>query len=408
MLSTNKEELTTTSNDIKIVIKLLAKNLIDSINQVIGLVNPRPLHMAENALKLTFVKKPEEEGFSLDISVFGENKFARVRIDKIEVECDLVEETVFLPAIRFSRIISTIQKEEEIRLEISKISMKIFFTDAHFRITRLADIGNFPEEPKEEIEFSLSIDTQKFVRSLKKTEFSMGWGCIRESLNCLRLSYTDDSVFHVVASDMHRLAHASFSTVGAQAKKKDSAGEYEALIPNHAISEIIRFLGFCEGEKSITIHVGECNVCIEISGRKLYINRVNEKFPKFDRLLEIDEYTVRFSERKDWLIPRLKQLFSVTMVDKTPMGILFESSDEGFFLKSSNQEGDGVEINCKDIKVSNNISIFFNAKYILQMISNIEGETVQMCIGGDKLPAKITGEGQDIEIVYLLMPKINE
>ena len=408
MLSTNKGEVTTTKGDKKIFVTLLAKNLINAINQIIRLVSPKPIHRAENLIKMVFLKNTEEEDFSLDISVFGQDTFARVSIKNIELEGCIEEATVFLPAIRFSRIVTTIPKEENIRLEISDISMKIFFTDAYFLVTRVADIGSFPKEPEEKVEFFFSIDTQKFIHSLKKTEFAMGWGCIRESLNCLCFSHTENSVFRVVASDMHRLAHTSFSTVGREDEEDDFEWKNEALIPNHTISEIIQFLGFCEEDKSITICVGECNVCIETSAGKIYINRVNEKYPKFDRLLKFDEYIVFFSERKDWLLPRLKQLFSVTMVDKIPMGILFESNDEGFFLKSSNQEGDGVEINCKDIKMANNISIYFNAKYLLQMISNIEGDMVNMYIGGGKLPAKITGEGQYDSIVYLLMPKINE
>ncbi|MDD3926232.1 MAG: DNA polymerase III subunit beta [bacterium] len=310
---------------------------------------------------------------------------------RTEVEAQ-VESTggVSVPAKIFSEIISNLpggeielyqEKENELLVKQGKAKYSI-------RTLPASDYPLFPELDKGDI---CKISASVLQRAIRQVVFASSQDETRPILTGILLEVEGENI-NLAATDGHRLALRAISL-------PEKAGEQTAIIiPGRALNELSRLLS--SGEGDVVIRVLSNQIAF-IYDRMVLVSRIIEgKYPNYRQVIPSNLPYGTIASREE-MSKAVKGAHILAKEGSNVVRMSF-SADRIAVTAVTQDVGDvyeevGVQYDGEDMDVA------FNARYLLDILSILDDEMLQMKTGSPLSPAIIRPVG-DEGYTYVVMP----
>lgn len=236
---------------------------------------------------------------------------------------------------------------------------------------------------------TLSLPQGEFRRLIDKTHFSMAQQDVRYYLNGLLLE-TQESALRAVATDGHRLA-LSEMTLSSPAK----AGQ--VILPRKGVLELQRILG-TEGE--IELAIGTNHVRAQVGDIRFSSKLIDGRFPEYGRV--IPSHPSKRVEADRELLRQALQRTAILSNEKY-RGIRLGVRTDLLTIQAHNPEQEEAEDQVEVVYAGEEVEIGFNVNYLLDALSAIEGDKVEIGLTDANSSCLIHAPGLT-QTRYVVMP----
>jgi DNA polymerase-3 subunit beta len=262
--------------------------------------------------------------------------------------------------------------------------------NAQYRVVGMSG-KDFPRLPDHQSLTFHELDAATLLDMIRKTIFSVSNDETRRHLNGIFMEWRDKSV-RMVSTDGHRLSKVEYE-VGEGLKTEDGL-----IIPRKGVLEMRRLLESVEGTCDLGLQDG--NLFVRGGDVCLTIKLVDAQFPPFDAVVPKEsERKVRVDRLL--LLDSLKRM--AIMSSERNGGIRFELKKNELRITSDNPDlGEAQE----DMTVAFDgepLTIGFNARYFIELLSEMGGEEVTLEFNGELDPGLVRSEKDD-GYVGVVMP----
>lgn len=299
-------------------------------------------------------------------------------------------------AVTLFEIVKRLPDGAQIRLDatIATGKLEVFAGRSQFSLTVLPD-EDFPSLTTDEFDVEFMMPTEDLRRLLNKTRFAMSQEETRYYLNGVYFHADtdgDEALLRAAATDGHRLARLD-------APLPDGAANIPGIIvPRKAISELSRLLE--DAEENVEVSVSTAKIRFAFGAGRLTSKLIDGTFPDYERVIpKGNENTLRV-ETTDF--SKAVDRVSTVSADRTRSVKLALSADQLRLAVNNPEAGSALE----ELSVDYNgdaIEIGFNAKYLLDVAQQIDGETITLKLADSSSPTVILDD-DDTSALYVLMP----
>jgi DNA polymerase-3 subunit beta len=348
----------------------VSKQVIESI-----LINLQPFLEKKDASQITSHIYLKAQNGNCLIKATDSEIGLKINSNNIIIE----EEGLFtVNGKKFLEIIR-ILKDDDIVLEVINDTLIIRQKRSKFKLPTF-DAELFPEFPNIENKPEINLDSQKLIKSLKKISPAIDTNNPKFELNGalihIKTEYTD-----LVGTDTKRLAIATI--------ENNSDKEISIIVPKKAILEIQKL--FID---KITIYYDKTNLIIKNENYYFYTRLINGKYPNYERIVP-KSIKHSISLPKKSMIDSIKMITTISQEIKMnimPNKIIFNSlSTENVEAKTELEINTGLE---EDFELN------FNSRYLLDFLSQIDGDEFVLDINESNLPFKV----RNSNFITIIMP----
>ncbi|MCA9621093.1 MAG: DNA polymerase III subunit beta [Myxococcales bacterium] len=257
------------------------------------------------------------------------------------------------------------------------------------------DFPALPEPGPDATTIELAVDTLGHL--IARTHFSISTDETRAHLNSA-LFECDGGVVRMVTTDGHRLSKMEIPVEGLDAKTA-------MLIPLKAITELRKLLDEVTEKRDTTkvaITQTGPNAFFKLSGIQFSVKLIDAQFPPYEAVIPaVTDRAVR--------TPRLQlsealRAVSLAASDRTG-GVKLAVADNALRITSESPEsGNGFD----EVPIDYNgpeISVGFNAKYLLDVLAAIDDDEVTLGLSGELDPAVLRpGDSAKDDYIAVVMP----
>jgi DNA polymerase-3 subunit beta len=237
--------------------------------------------------------------------------------------------------------------------------------------------------------------TQKSFRQLiSQVHFAMAQQDIRYYLNGMLLVIEGKQVI-AVATDGHRLA---YSQIELNEAPSGSGQKQEVIIPRKTILECQHLLE--ESDEPLEMSLTSNQVRFSFGDIELISKLVEGKFPDFQRVIPKGQKNSLVVGRE--ALQAALQRAAILTTDKFK-GVRFSLSPNRITIQSTNAEQEEAQEEIETEYAGDAVEIGFNVSYLLDVLSNLKNEKVQISLGDANSSAVITLPGSE-NFKYVVMP----
>ena len=236
---------------------------------------------------------------------------------------------------------------------------------------------------------SIDIPASIITKGVAYTAFSASTENIKPALTGLYLNLTDGAI-ELVATDSHRLATykqgISYSGEGTN-----------FLIPAKTMQELSRLIGVLNAD-TVKIYRVNRNVIFGLGNQILTSRLIDANYPNYKAVVREDIASKVQVKRSDFM----KEIETIDTMGADTITLDFNKS----ILTISSQNSDDNSSAEGQIGISYDdepITIIFNAKYLREVLKNIDYETLNLDVRSNDMATIIFPENVD-EYKYLVMP----
>ena len=241
--------------------------------------------------------------------------------------------------------------------------------------------------------FRLAADDLK--RIIDKTRFAISTEETRFYLNGIYVHAAKDGktkALRAVATDGHRLARYEMEL-------PDGAGDMPGvIIPRKTVTELRKLLDDADG--AIEVSLSDTKIQFGFGGVELTSKLIDGTFPDYQRVIPSGNDKALALESKDF--SQSVDRVSTISADKTRAVKLAVAKDKVTLSVVNPESGTATE----ELGASYNatpLEIGFNARYLLDITSQIEGKEVRFLLSDAGSPT-IIEDAEDSRTLYVLMP----
>ena len=240
---------------------------------------------------------------------------------------------------------------------------------------------------------SLSINSKKLLKLLNKCKFSMSNDETRHYLSGIFFHVTksnENSYLTAVATDSHRMSVSKI--------RLSESIEFEPIIlPKKTIFQLCSLLDDFDGD--VKISNTKSKIKFELDNSVLISKLIDGKFPNYIQVIPKENQKKLEVSLKSFL-NSVDRVASVSLDKKD--GVKFEISKDNLDLSVNNtNSGDGKE-NLK-VKFEHELDISFNSRYLIDVASQLEGDSIELYLKDTGSPALIK-DPSDFDSIYVVMP----
>jgi DNA polymerase-3 subunit beta len=236
---------------------------------------------------------------------------------------------------------------------------------------------------------TLSLPQGEFRRLIDKTHFSMAQQDVRYYLNGLLLE-TQESVLRAVATDGHRLALCEMAL--------PSAGKTgQVIVPRKGVLELQRILGT---EGTVELAIGTNHVRAQIGDIRFTSKLIDGRFPEYGRVIPSAPGKLVQADRE--LLRQALQRTAILSNEKY-RGIRLAVRTDLLTIQAHNPEQEEAEDQVEVVYAGDEVEIGFNVNYLLDALSAIEGDKVQIGLTDSNSSCLIHAPGLT-QTRYVVMP----
>ncbi|MEX2588084.1 MAG: DNA polymerase III subunit beta [Actinomycetota bacterium] len=251
-------------------------------------------------------------------------------------------------------------------------------------------VEDFARPPSGEVGETCLVDSAELARALKQVGRAASTDEGRPVLTGV-LWVVDGDTLRVVATDSYRLA---VSEVGI----KQGPGEGQAIIPARALAEFSRHLA-AGGEEPAQIKLGSAQAVLSMGKIHLVTRLIEGEFPNWRRLLP-EEQNNRLEVPKGEFEAAVAR---VGLVAQTNTPVKFHLGPQVQLTATESGVADATEFVEGATYTGQEMVTAFNARFFIDGLEGIEGETAVLELTEPTKPATLGGDGQ-VGYTYLVMP----
>jgi DNA polymerase-3 subunit beta len=369
------------------LVKLSSSVLGSSLRDILGIV---PSHPSSPILGAVLVTAGEDGiwlwGTDLDVS----GRFI------VEGMVETPGRTA-IPAKRLMETVRQLPADEELILEIKEGRVEIRCGRSRFLMPVMPE-EEFPVFPELGSPDKVVFPSETLERLVNGTAFAAGREESRPGLNSVLWELIDQGM-SMVATDGRRLA---WMKIGL---KEPTRLERKFILPPKALNQAVKL---STASEEVTVGFGDRFVSFEFPGAVLYTRELDTAYPSYSTVIP-KETRLEMSVSRVDVIAALRRavIFAMPLTSQIRMDL-----DEGKLVIHAECPEVGEATEELDVEYSGErFGIGFNGKYLLDILSHIDGEKVIFRMNAPLKAALIVPENveEDISYTCLLMPlRLNE
>ena len=256
-------------------------------------------------------------------------------------------------------------------------------------------VEEFPVMAEGDLDFSFTLKAAECQALIEKPSFAMSNEETRYYLNGIYFhtaTSNDGKVLRGVATDGHRLARIEV------AQPAGAEGMPGVIVPRKAIYELKKLLS--EGAGDVGISLSETKIKFVVGNAVLVSKLIDGNFPDYERVIPLGNDKLLEIDCK--LFAQAVDRVSVISNEKTRAIKLSVDAGKLTLSATSSEHGNATE-EVEATYSATPIEIGFNSRYLLEMLSNIEGDTTQFLLNDGASPA-VVRDTADVGALYVIMP----
>jgi len=312
---------------------------------------------------------------------------------KTQFELEILEEgSICLPFKKFFDIIKELEEKEDVLIEVEENNRVIISsknTIFHLFGIPKEDFPAFPEYVQEK---SFTISSSLLKEMIKKTIFATTVDEIYYVLNGVFFQVLGNEC-RMVSTDRHKLAFIKKTL-------PNSIEENEVIIPAKALAEVHRVI---QEDKDIHIFLDKNKIIFQTDKLIIVSRLIGGKFPDYDRIIPKDHDKI-LKINKQKLFSTCRRI--ALMASEKNNILKFDISKNKLKLSSNTPNLGSAEEELEVDFQGDDIQIYFNPKYIMDILKNIEQKEVNILLKNESSSGMIrpTKEKEGEEYLCVIMP----
>jgi DNA polymerase III subunit beta len=290
----------------------------------------------------------------------------------------------------FFDIVRKLPEGSQVEISAAEGKMQVVAGRSRFNLSTLPR-DDFPVIAEGDLPTRFELPAATLRQIIEKTRFAISSEETRYYLMGIFIHVIDDQM-RAAATDGHRLARVTVP-------KPDGAdGMPDVIVPRKAVAELYRLLEELEG--TVEVSLSPTKIRFGLGSAILTSKLIDGTFPDYnrviptanDKLLKLDPKS--FSQGVDRVstIASEKTRAVKMSLDRDKVTLSVTSPENGLATEEvpADYTADGLEIG-------------FNAKYLLDILSEIDGDTVEVHLADAAAPTLLR-ENDKSNALYVLMP----
>lgn len=316
---------------------------------------------------------------------------------EIGIECHVPVQTleegeIVLPARHLSELV---RKLPDTKITINYlpeiVGVEIKYNDSEV-VLKGWQGDEFPIIPDLEGDYYFEIIPNILKNMIKQTLFATTSDDTRPIFTGALFEIEDDHL-KIITTDTHRLALRSgkINILGNQ--------DVSVIIPAKTLSEVNRITK--EEEEMITIKGNTKQICFATEDTRIISRLIDGKFPNYRQVIPSDTKTLLKIKTKN--IQQTVERANLFSNEKDGTSIINLNIENGTLQVSSQSEMGKVEEKISVLDEGENMSIAFNAKYLLDVLKVMDAEDIDFELTGPLSPGVIKPGNHD-NFIYVILP----
>ena len=307
------------------------------------------------------------------------------------VPADIAQEgATTVPAHTFFDIVRKLPEGAQVELTAADGKMQVVAGRARFNLQTLPR-DDFPVIAEGELPHRFELPGATLRQIIDKTRFAISNEETRYYLMGIFFHVTEDAM-KAAATDGHRLARVTV-------EKPDGAdGMPDIIVPKKCVGELRKLLDEVDG--SVEVSLSDSKIRFGLGNAVLTSKLIDGKFPDYNRVIPTANDKLLKLDPKSFMagVDRVATIAS----EKTRAVKMAVDADKVTLSVTSPENGVAVEEIPADYR-ADGLEIGFNARYLMDILHEIEGDTVEVHLADAAAPTLLR-EKDDSPALYVLMP----
>lgn len=256
-------------------------------------------------------------------------------------------------------------------------------------------VEDFPVMAEGDLPYNFTLSSTECQAIVEKPSFAISTEETRYYLNGIYLHAAGegaDKTLRAVATDGHRLARVEVSLPAG------AAGMPGVIVPRKTIYELRKLLE--EGKKDVHVALSDTKIRFVCGDAVLVSKLIDGNFPDYERVIPSGNDKIMEVECKRFT--QAVDRVSIISSEKS-RAIKFQLESGKLTLSASSAEHGTATEELEVTYSATPIEIGFNSRYMLDMMAQMEGETVQFNFADAAAPALVRDQ-DDVSSLYVIMP----
>jgi DNA polymerase III subunit beta len=290
----------------------------------------------------------------------------------------------------FFDIVRKLPEGSQVELTAAEGKMQVVAGRARFNLSTLPR-DDFPVIAEGDLPTRFELPAATLRQIIEKTRFAISSEETRYYLMGIFLHVIDEQM-RAAATDGHRLARVTVP------RPDGAEGMPDVIVPRKAVQELYRLLEELEG--TVEISLSPTKIRFGLGSAILTSKLIDGTFPDYnrviptanDKLLKLDPKSFSAGVDRVSTIASEKTRAVKMSLDRDKVTLSVTSPENGIATEEvpADYSADGLEIG-------------FNAKYLLDILSEIDGDTVEVHLADAAAPTLLR-ENDKSNALYVLMP----
>lgn len=295
---------------------------------------------------------------------------------KVKVAAKVTEPgVVAVPAKMFGEFLSSLNPGKvELKLEKESLMLSAPGYSGKFQTIGAEEFPAIAEITKESEVCTL--DASVLSKAVERVVFASAKDSLRPVLTGVLWEFGKKKI-RLVATDGFRLAVEELQV-------ESKADQVNLLVPSRVVMEVVRLA--TEGSVSIGHLTATNQIYFMVGEIQIVSQLLSGNFPDYGKILP-KEFTTEISVGRDELLQAIKATH-IFARDNSNM-VKWQIEEGKLVLLSSSPERGECRVEVPISLTGDNLEIIFNAKYVLDFLSIVEGETLWVGMGTKLSPGMI-------------------
>ncbi|MGH1482131.1 MAG: DNA polymerase III subunit beta [Geminicoccales bacterium] len=257
--------------------------------------------------------------------------------------------------------------------------------------------ADFPAMTDEGLDHSFSLPVSDLIRLIDRTRFAISTEETRYYLNGIFLHAIEEgaaSCLRSVATDGHRLARVEV------ALPEGAAGMPGVIVPRKTVGELRKLIDELEPDALVDVALSNARIRFKVGAALLRSRLIDGTFPDYERVIPSDNNKLMVMPTAN-LAQAVDRVATIS-TDKSRAIKLAMAPGKLTLTAISPDAGRAVDEIDVDYQ-SDVMEIGFNARYILDITGQIEGNDIELALADAGAPTLLR-DPKDSSTLYVLMP----
>ncbi len=359
------------------------EDLLGPLGLVAGVVERRQtLPVLSNVLIVVDGDQLSLTGTDLEVELIG-----RITLNEMGQSGEIT-----VPARKLMDICKNLPDQANLNIQLAADKLIVKAGRSRFTLSTLP-ATDFPSVEEGAQNLAFSVSQGLLHRLIERTSIAMAQQDVRYYLNGMLFEINHNRL-STVATDGHRLAlsqaEASIDVSGAQ----------QVIVPRKGVLELSRLVA-AEAEDPVRIVLTANHIRASTNNCTFTSKLVDGKFPDYQQVIPKNNTKLVTASREE-----LRQTLNRAAIlsNEKYRGVRLILDDNALKIFANNPEQEEAEESMTVNYVGGELEVGFNVSYLLDVLSVVKSENVQLSLEDSNSSVLIEEEGGSGDTLYVVMP----